>query len=248
MSKIFPSMHSKPEKGTFFALIPYCILSFIVIPTNLPLLGAGLWDDPTLGPWLEIGYHAVNTLLVIFLSKSYLKEEWFMVSTDFKFYLKHAALTVGLILGTEFLTLSFLAMCGVNISNMLQGLPMVDMTINHTPLSLLYHKPLFGTLTMVLLVPLSVTVLFYCFSFSPLAYKRPWLGYLSILVVTAIPPVVDIIWRGEAALTLSMYFVQLPIHLLACWSYQKTDNVWTPIGALMGTNLVLSVIMMVLLV
>jgi membrane protease YdiL (CAAX protease family) len=33
----------------------------------------------------------------------------------------------------------------------------------------------------------------------------------------------------------------LPIHLLACWSYQKTDNVWTPLISLALINLLASV-------
>ena len=61
------------------------------------------------------------------------------------------------------------------------------------------------------------------------------------------PPVRDILWRGEAALVLSGYLVNLPIHLLACWSYQKTDNVWTPIFSLAATNLLLSIVLPLLL-
>lgn len=40
---------------------------------------------------------------------------------------------------------------------------------------------------------------------------------------------------------LSGYLVQLPIHLLMCWSYQKTDNVWTPLISLAVVNLLASV-------
>ena len=74
-----------------------------------------------------------------------------------------------------------------------------------------------------------------------MCYKKPWLAYLCIAVITLIPPVVDILWRGEATLVLSVYLIRLPIHLLACWSYQKTDNVWTPLVSLVITNLLTSV-------
>jgi membrane protease YdiL (CAAX protease family) len=62
-----------------------------------------------------------------------------------------------------------------------------------------------------------------------------------------IPSVVDILWRGDAAFVLTGYLVHLPIHLLACWSYQKTDNVWTPLITLAVTNLLTSIILPLLL-
>jgi membrane protease YdiL (CAAX protease family) len=62
-----------------------------------------------------------------------------------------------------------------------------------------------------------------------------------------IPAIVDILWRGDAPFVLTGYLVHLPIHLLACWSYQKTDNVWTPILSLVTTNLLLSIVLPLLL-
>ncbi len=52
MSKIFPSMHSKPAKFTFFALIPCWIVVFFLIPINLPLLGTGV----VLIPWAVVSF------------------------------------------------------------------------------------------------------------------------------------------------------------------------------------------------
>ena len=64
MSKIFPSMNSKPEKGTFFALIPYCILSFIVIPTAPTGRGSLGRSNPgpLAGDRLPCGQHPVGDL------------------------------------------------------------------------------------------------------------------------------------------------------------------------------------------
>ena len=57
----------------------------------------------------------------------------------------------------------------------------------------------------------------------------------------------DILWRGNAPFVLSGYLVQLPVHLLACWAYQKTDNVWTPLFTLAATNLLASIVLPILL-
>ncbi len=247
MDKMFPPMYSKPEKIQTISLIPFWFLSFVFIPIYMPYIGFGLWEQWEVSVWLEIVYHVINGVGILFLMWSYLKEEWFMVTTDIRFYLNHVAQTVGLILGTELVLLFTLHFCGVNIAYMLESLPSVEMSVSHTPLFVVELQPVFGTIALSVFSPISICGLFYCLGFAPVCYKKTWLAYLCIAVITLIPPIIDILWRGEAALVLSGYLVNLPIHLLACWSYQKTNNVWTPIVTLMITNLLVSVFFPILL-
>lgn len=247
MDKMFPPMYSKPEKIQTISLIPFWAFSFVFIPIYMPYIGFGLWEQWEVSVWLEIVYHVINGVGILFLMWSYLKEEWFMVTTDIRFYLNHVAQTVGLILGTELVLLFTLHFCGVNIAYMLECLPAVEMSVSHTPLFVVELQPVFGTIALSVFSPISICGLFYCLGFAPVCYKKTWLAYLCIAVITLIPPVIDILWRGEAALVLSGYLVNLPIHLLACWSYQKTNNVWTPIVTLMITNLLVAVFFPILL-
>ena len=240
-------MTSKPEKIQIFALIPCWIFVFVLLPMYMPFLGFGLWEQWELSVWLEIGYHVANGIVMLVLMFSYLKEEWFMVTTDVGHYLKHVMLTVGLIAGAELLLLGTLFICGVNIDDMLECLPIVEMSVSHTPLFTVELQPIFGTVALSIFAPISICALYYCFAFAPICYHKPWLAYLCVAVVTLIPPIVDILWRGEVAFVLSGYLVGLPIHLLACWSYQKTDNVWTPILSLVITNLLASIALPLLL-
>lgn len=242
MEKIFPSMCSKPEKIKIFALIPCWLWVFVLLPMFMPFLGLGLWEQWELSSWLEIGYHVANGVAMLLLMRSYLEEEWFMVKTDVRYYLKHIALTVGLMVGTELGLLVALSLCGFNIENMLEGLPVVEMFVSHTPLFLITLEPVFGTIALSIFAPISICALFYCFGFAPVCYRKPWLAYLCIAILTLIPPVVNILWRGDANFVLSVYLAHLPIHLLACWSYQKTDNVWTPMVSLGVTNLLISIV------
>lgn len=215
---------------------------FCTVPHVYAFLGLGLWEQWEISVWLEIGYHVANGIFMLFLMLSYLKGDWFMVTTDIRYYLKHIALTVGLIFAAEFVLLGTLFLCGFDITYMLECLPVTEMSVSHTPLFTIQLQPVFGTIAMSVFAPISICVLFYCFGFAPVCYKKPWLAYLCTAVITLIPPVIDILWRGEAAFVLGGYFVQLPIHLLACWSYQKTDNVWTPLVSLAITNLLISII------
>ena len=243
MDKIFPPMYSKPEKIQIFTLIPCWLFFFILIPIYMPFLGFGLWEQWETSVWLEMGYHVFNGIVLLLIMGSYLKEEWFMVSTDIRHYLKHIMLTVGLIAGTELVLLETLHLCGVNTREALEFLPMVEFSVSHTPLFVIDLEPIFGTLALSIFSPISICALFYCLGFAPICYKKPWLAYLCITVITLIPPIIDILWRRDTSLLLNGYIVQLPIHLFACWSYQKTDNVWTPMVTLAITNLLASIIL-----
>ena len=72
MNKIFPSMCSKPEKIQIFSMIPCWIWVFILFPMFMPFLGLGIWEDPEISVWLEIGYHAFNGIGLLFLMSGYL--------------------------------------------------------------------------------------------------------------------------------------------------------------------------------
>ena len=234
-------MYSKPEKFQIFVLIPCWILVFVLVPIYMPILGLGLWEQYETSVWLEIGYHVVNGLLMLFIISGYLKEDWFMVSTDLRYYLKHIALTVGLVVVTEVVLLGTLSLFGFDIINMLECLPMVEMFVSHTPLFLIKLEPIIGAIALSVFVPLSICALFYCLGFAPICYIKPWPAYLCVAIITLIPPIINILWRGGAELVLSGYLIQLPIHLLLCWSYQKTDNVWTPLISLAVINLLASI-------
>ena len=241
MNKIFPAMYSKPSTSKIIALIPCWVWVFVLFPMFMPFLGFGLWEQYELSVWLEISYHVANGIIALFIISDYLKDDWFMVTTDLRFYIKHIALTVGLVIIAEFVLLGPLTLFGFDIMNMLESLPVVEMSVSHTPLFLIELQPIIGAITLTVFAPISICALFYCFGFAPVCCRKPWLAYLCIAIITLIPPIIDILWRGGAEFVLSGYLVQLPIHLLLCWSYQKTDNVWTPLISLMVINLLASV-------
>lgn len=247
MKNLFPPMTSKPEKIQIFAIIPCWLWVFVLFPMFLPFVGLGVWERHEISVWLEIVYHVANGVLLLLLISGYLKEDWFMVSTGALYYLKYVALAVGLILGIELLLLGTLFLCGVDVTLLLEYLPVAEMSVSQTPLFLIELQPILGTLVLAVFAPISVCALFYCLGFAPICYKKPWLAYLCVAVITLIPSIIDLLWRGNEALELNGYLVRLPIHMLACWSYQKTDNVWTPMVTLAITNLLLSVGLHVLL-
>ena len=239
-------MYSEPSKTKIIALLPCWLWVFVLLPMSMPILGLGLWEQWERSVWLEIAYHIANGVLLLWVIFSYLKEDWFMFTTDVRYHLKHIALTVGLIAGTEMIFMQTLSYLGFNIHYLMQFLPMVEMSVSHSPLFVIELEPIFGSLALSVFSPISICALFYCFGFAPICTRKPWCAYLCIAAITLIPPVIDILWRGDALFVLIGYIVHLPIHLIACWSYQKTDNVWTPLVSLVATNLLASILLFLL--
>ena len=236
-------MNNKPERSQIFALVPCWLWIFVLFPMFMPFVGLGIWGQKEYSAWLEIVYHAANGIVTLAIILRYLKEEWFMVTTAFSHYLKHIFLTVGLAAGAELLLLGILHLLGFNIDVMLEWLPVVEMSVSQSPLLLLAVQPIWGGIVMSVFSSIIICSLFYCGVFAPICYKEPWLAYVCTAVATLIPAIINILWRGETETfwAICTYIVQLPIHLVMCWSYQKTDNVWTPLLSLMVFNMLTSI-------
>ena len=122
--------------------------------------------------------------------------------------------------------------------------PMNESTLLITPGLLVDTLPLYGTLCHVLITPIVVTGLFYVPVFAPMCCRKPWLGYVMVTLALLVPLVADIMYRDTLDVLGGMFLLQLPIHLIACWSYQKTDTVWAPIATLSIFNLFTSIFSM----
>lgn len=242
MKKLFPPMCSRPKKGMLFIMAVYGLFAFFVIPIGLmPLFGVGLWETPAWIAWLEIAYHVMNGVVMAIMLSECLKDGWFMMSLDWKDSLKHIGLTVGLMLAALVQQMAFLFAWGVSAKFSLEMLPIVEMSVSLTPGYFAASRPVWATVSMVLCSPIAICGFFYALGFAPLCVKdKPVLAYLNVAVITAIPAVIDILWRQQVDVVVIEYLMQLPAHLIACWSYQKTDNIWTPILSLAGVNLICS--------
>lgn len=115
--------------------------------------------------------------------------------------------------------------------------PMTEASALSLPAVILLKHPVIGMLCMVLLTPLTVSCLFYATVFAPVCANRPRLAYLAMALALMIPRIFNIWWLGNAGFEICTYLLQLPVHLLACWAYQKTDTIWAPIAAHALTNL-----------
>ena len=241
MKRLFPPMYDRPENFMPFAAFGYWIFAFVGIPLFLPLIGDGLWDNLQFTSWLDFAYHAINALVVVAMFKTYFADSFLNVQLNPGKFFK----TVGVAL------LLMLALVPVLLFSLgyyvLDSYPINEMGVAVSSGVMVDALPVFGTLCHTLLTPVAVVGLFYTVGFAPMCCRKTWLGYLTVTFLLMLPDAFDIIWRGETEHVLLGFLLQLPMHLIACWTYQKADTVWAPLATLSVFNLTTSLLVVFIL-
>lgn len=244
MGEMFPMMLEIPDKRPRAAAIFYWIVAFVVLPFVAVLMFNDIRDRHSWVVWIELGYHACNFAFAVFCFWSYLKESLSIVRYDVKGFVKPVLIGVALILGIKVLTL-VAALFGGQYETadiLLASLPTGELDLFYVFADLIYLSPVYGTLYLVLLAPVTTCCLYYACGFAPVSYERPKLAYLVIAGVLLVPRLALAFSFWTLSDQLILWLVQLPVHLVACWTYQKTDNVWAPIAVHSLTNLVVSLL------
>lgn len=237
MKKFFPPMMNCLGTGHVFCIFAYWIFGIVLFPMWMPLIGYGLWDNYRAISWVEVVYHAANALVMIMIMKEYLSDSFFEVRYHTKPILKTAAAACELMLAWGLISaFLFGQMWAIDV------FPLAEMEVALSAGFMVENNPFFGTACMALLVPFGICGMFYATGFGPMGCRNTKFAYLTAAVVLLLPCLFDIFWRGEPWIVIPSYALRLPVHLIACWSYQKTDNVWTPIFALAGFNLFGSIV------
>ena len=219
-----------------FAILAYWIFAFVLIPLFLPMIGDGLWGNRQFSSWLDFVYHAINALAVGAMLRTYFGDSFLNVQLDTSKFFNTVGVALSLMLPLAGL-LHFL-----RIPVVVDAYPINEMGVAVSSGVMVAELPVFGTLCHVLFTPVTVVGLFYTVAFAPACCYKPWLGYLAVTALLMLPPAFDILWRGEAEYVMQVFLLQLPMHLIACWSYQKADTVWAPLATLSIFNLITSVL------
>lgn len=242
MREHFPDMLDCPDTPKIIVSVLYCILAFFSLPFIMLLLMQGSFNDEAVLSGVQIAYHVINFLAAVWIYREYLGDALLNVQIDVKGFLKTVGtcVTVMVMLAwAMFRILSFIG--GEQVYVAAFGiLPLSEVELFALSSDLVLMNPIFGTICLVVLVPVSVSCLFYSMSFAPVCCKRPWLAYIVVALVIAFPRVCNGMTYWDPTQQAILYFTQLPMHLLACWAYQKMDTVWAPIAVLAVVNLLSS--------
>lgn len=237
-----------PEKQIIITSLFFCILSFFTLPFLLLLTSIGTQDPATL-VWFELVYHLINFIIVVSLFKTYLQDAMFLFGSQMKeslMVVRNAVIAIAVVIGLWYLLAKFTALPFFTIA-LYGSLPLSEMDVFLLSVDIVYLNPIPGLIGMVVLSPVICACLYYSVAFVPAYNVRPWLGYLVVALLLAFPRLCNALTYWDPTTEMMLYFAQLPIHLIACWSYKKTDSVCTPILVLASANLLAGIRILVLL-
>lgn len=231
MNKHFPHMYDSPESGQFVGSLSYGIVAFVVLPFTFTLFFFER-NSNTVYTILEFLYQGLNAFMMIAIFRTYLQDSWLNVSIHPKKVLGVSLGAAAVIAG---LYIEFAAGAARDLFDQAEivffgALPMTGIELMMLPGDFALFGGIPAVLFLVVLGPITTSCLFYATAFAPVCVSgKRWLAYLSVAALLAVPRFITsfTIWGGWKELAL--YLAQLPIHLLACWTYQKTDTIWAPI-------------------
>lgn len=240
MKNLFPEMTESIEKGYIFCIFAYWLVCFVVFPFLIPVLAYGLWENTGVMVWFDCVYYAVNGCVMLMILGSFLRDSWFTVQLNPKNIIGTTAIASGLMILWVLISMFILTLRFEQPLFVWNIFPISQMGVAMTPGLLVEGNPVFGTLCLTVLVPVTVCGLFYVTVFGPVCCNHGGYAYTAVTLLLILPSAFDIFWRGDLEFEILTYLFRLPVHLLACWSYQKTDTVWAPIFSLGTCNLLTS--------
>ncbi len=236
LKKWFPLMMESLTPGYVIAIFIYWFLAFLFLPFVFTLAPAvGLRGTYGLS-WVECLFCAINSIALALIMKEYLQGSLLGVQLNFRAFAGIVGIAVGLMVLWLVVVLDIGLLSG-DWYLVLNNFPISPLVLNVLPGVMASALPIWGTLCLTLLVPFAITGLFYAPGFAPVCKHKPWLAYLCVAVVLLLPALLDAFLWDWPVQKLTRYLLQLPVHLIACWSYQKTDSVLAPIVSLSVVNL-----------
>ena len=241
MNKWFPEMYDRPENGPAIASVVYWGICYFMIPFVTLFLAWAFSSDLSTVIGVDIATYIVNFLCMISLFGSYLSDSFLEVQLGMSRFIKTVLIAAVLILVVEVCLLLW----GYrwDLMGVFWAYPISETSVVSSTAVVVLTNPLLGSLCMTVLTPVTVSCMFYATVFAPFAVKNPKTAYILTSVLLVLPRLLSSWWLGNGIYDLSIYLLQLPVHLIACWSYQKSNTVWAPIVSLGITNLLICLLL-----
>ncbi len=246
---ILPPELDSPGKQHVGVGIIYSVFAFFSLPFLTLLISGGSGDNVTILSVLEMVYHILNCGIFFAIFKELILDSWFLFRINWKAMFSKIKYAVLAMVGVAYLWYAIGRITGLDIFSIaVYGtLPITELDVLFFSTDLVYAKPVIGFISTVLLAPFAITCAFYAVGFAPAFNVRPWFGYLMVAVVTAFPTICNALTYWDPTVEIVLYIARLPLHMIACRAYQKTENIWAPIFCLMLANLIAFLRLLILL-
>lgn len=198
------------------------------------------FDDGYAISWFEIGFHILCAVASVPLMWEFLSFSWLTVGLDKKIIAKWSFWAMVILFSYSELLLSLTAkgVFGDYSWCASCALPVTTNNLHLSNMGMIGMNPVFGTICALLVTPIVTCCMYYATVFPKNYNVSPWRGYLAVAGVTLLPRVaMGVFGWWDFPSELGLYIVQLPTHMVCCWLYAKTENIWAPIFAQIGANL-----------
>jgi hypothetical protein len=237
--KFFPDMLERPENEPVVLGLVYWIGAFFLIPAIFTFFFLG-GRIPEYEIWVVIVYHIINFVVALLAYRLHLVDAFINFQINTKEILTIATICALIIFGLRFAINEVLFLSGnEDLAHIaFNCMPITEADFLYLPAAVLEAQPLFGILILCFMTPLTVSCLLYGCVFAPICVKKPWLAYVVTIAASFVQRYMIFVCLHSYEEQMALFWLQVPAHLIACWSYQKTDTIWTPIAVHMIANIV----------
>ena len=232
MKKMFPDMYDRPESRLVVTIFAYWPIVYVLFPVLLRVMAWDVYNQTIILAWCEIIYNVLILSGILIFCREFLQDSFMNVQINPKNFFSTVAIASGLILVYAVGVLFFGDRLGV--------VPINGATIFLGARWVVHYIPLWGTLCTTLVCPIASCCLFYATGFAPMCTRNPVLGYILGAFVASLPRLLGYLTMTYYDGVLPTILFQIPVHLIACWSYQKSDTIWAPIATHSIVNLIAS--------
>ena len=249
MFELFPEMNDKPDSQAVGGSLAYILAMFLILPFFLTVFGVLLFPTEEAQVWLEVVFHLVSFGLCVVVFREYLADCFLTLKRNVGRFVLVTILGTVACCGVWLCFCLFVPYEPYGVYGVFYSLPVSEKNLLLYPLDVLWNNPIPGLLSMTLLTPVAVSCLYYGAGFAPICYDRPWLAYVLTTGLIALPRLANcLMFRWDVEMELAILAVQLPIHWICCYCYERTDSIWCPIIIHAVTNLLGSLAVLGLMV
>lgn len=235
MKKLFPTMYDCPEKQIIASGITCWLGCYMLVPFVITVMLAGSYQNGGLVAGFDIGYFVLNFLVMAALFFGYLRESVLNIRVYTGRFWGTVAIGAGIMAVSSLMIICAGMVLG--LPGMVNHFPITETSVLTTASYMVMKHPLAGTAVAVLLSPVTISCMFYSTVFAPVSVNKGNIAYLVMAAALLLPRLFNIWWLGNAQSEILIYIMHLPFHMIACWTYQRTDTVWAPIASLGICNL-----------
>lgn len=230
-----------PETPKVVAMVSFCTMFFFCGTVIMTLMSDGLWNNHTALSWFEIVFHLICLAVTVPLMWEYLSYSWLIKGSESMKSFCLCLLTVLLVLVYSLVLQKMCQRGDLKEYYWIYetAVPMLTNNLHLTNAYMVMVNPVFGTICAVLVAPVVTCCVFYATAFAKGYNVHPLLGYALVILATLfLPFCTGILGMWETGPEFAQWAVRLPIHLLCCKLYRDADNIWMPIFAQAGVNLI----------